>query len=636
MTPQRSSSTVMIGACEDCLLAFTPQKQMICALLSRQIIGVWPYGSLRNYWGGKDHFGFFAGRRAPRGEGEFKFTTQQGEEIFKMLEKLIKGISVNPVVPSLPTESTQGNVQVQVDDSETKNTASNSRTVNSEVPVQTTSSRFRKRISNSLRSVSPSLSNNGKASRTSASNAQAVTAFLSPHTVSDVGKQPNVPITLSTSISSLSPTLHQYQHSRRRTLPAPPTLPKRLDGPDIDDTYSHTAHYLPVQFSRNSSLRIVAEGNNSIYNGLVRSESVRSNYVMHGSRAVANADSTSPVDNDGMSTYGLAYKPSFQKPQVLMPVLDGDYGSVGDVRKQQRELEEKKLLEATNRSAKLLTEGRRETHEGQVESTDGRSGGEGSVQGGGDDIGVREDDSDSFTKNLTYDSKDSIFSDKISDVASSISREGSLKHKDGGVEDSRVGQQEMDMILNPVYGDHHPPNLRPCPAPNKACVSTLSSIKVTGTACDAEPKEVQHATTEGPVSPLEDTPLDNDKKKLKDISKCEKSMKTISKKGSEFAIAPGHESTSPDHAQQKLLPSSMDGAMACTGTTPASVTQDLLSNSVEVVSCNDHTHIKDAAVCHRNAQDYSKVNKTVSGNCKENDEDELAPPLPPRKYSDVD
>ena len=81
----------MIGARGDCLLAITTDSELLCSLeTTRQVVGVWPFNCLRRYWCGEGVFGFEAGKRSPRGEGTFTFTSlAQDEEIYATLKKYI-------------------------------------------------------------------------------------------------------------------------------------------------------------------------------------------------------------------------------------------------------------------------------------------------------------------------------------------------------------------------------------------------------------------------------------------------------------------------------------------------------------------------------------------------------------------
>lgn len=81
----------MIGARGDCKLAITGDSELLCALAStRQVVGVWPFNTLRRYWCGDGIFGFEAGKRSPRGEGIFTFVSSQDEEIYDTMKRYIE------------------------------------------------------------------------------------------------------------------------------------------------------------------------------------------------------------------------------------------------------------------------------------------------------------------------------------------------------------------------------------------------------------------------------------------------------------------------------------------------------------------------------------------------------------------
>ncbi|EDO38904.1 predicted protein, partial [Nematostella vectensis] len=50
----------------------------------------WPFTCLRRYMSNKGKFTIEAGRRAPTGEGKFSFLTSQHDEIYKVLDTVIK------------------------------------------------------------------------------------------------------------------------------------------------------------------------------------------------------------------------------------------------------------------------------------------------------------------------------------------------------------------------------------------------------------------------------------------------------------------------------------------------------------------------------------------------------------------
>ena len=87
---QDSDSTNLLGVYGDCQLILTPSYEIICALPSRQVVGVWPFDCLRNFSYGGGIFSFEAGRHAPRGPGEYSFLTRHDHLLHGRLVKLIE------------------------------------------------------------------------------------------------------------------------------------------------------------------------------------------------------------------------------------------------------------------------------------------------------------------------------------------------------------------------------------------------------------------------------------------------------------------------------------------------------------------------------------------------------------------
>ncbi len=104
MLVKPSESTGLIEARGTCLLALTANNEIVCASFPRrQILGVWPYDSLRGYWCKEQAFGFEAGRRSPRGEGIFEFITDKKENIYRHLETAIMRLKQGDTRPPLPS-----------------------------------------------------------------------------------------------------------------------------------------------------------------------------------------------------------------------------------------------------------------------------------------------------------------------------------------------------------------------------------------------------------------------------------------------------------------------------------------------------------------------------------------------------
>ena len=654
--PLKSSSIDLIGASGECILAFTPQKQLVCALHnSRQVVGVWPYSSLRNYWGSKDKFGFVAGRRAPRGEGDFNFTTNQGEEMFQMLERLIKIMSKNS---SHQVECTQVEAVVQHTDLKVG--------IESPAPpILSKPPKLKKRMTTPgplpplpVPSVSSLLHSNScttfPSTITQEINSNTIVSDTSPayfksHSVPTGHKlQKDVSRTASSIsyFSSSSFPLEQL-HSKRGTHPSIPSSspPSWETGNQEGDTYSHTAHNLPVQFSRNSTLKIIK--GDSIYHGLVQVDNRGSSSIKLSPKKTATVDPSA----DSTVVYDLAYHPSFQQPKVLVPVLEGDYGSIGNATEQQREIRERNLLKSA-KDIKSVTGESEQLHPG-VESVDGRNGGgrKGVVSGSGDDIDGRSECATNKTiKNPMYGSKDNIFTDSVVDiVVASVSREGrtastgSQESKRGIIDDYRVDRLMNDMVLNPVYGDHHPPNHRTnSPSKKSSKPEILPGHGVTGEA--TMPINVQQSKEEEPVGlqikfSMVDNPVYNGgidppivNTKTVEMDSNDASFYILPVSG--LAIGQGCTKKASDCVNQEFLPTSKDAAIAHKTISTNHVTQEPSPYSVEIDNstmevdnnCNC-THTGDSDTLCRDALGYTKVDKTSSR------ENSPLPPLPPRMYS---
>ncbi|XP_032235527.2 uncharacterized protein LOC116617174 [Nematostella vectensis] len=79
-----------IGACEMCHLHIADNElRLITANDGLQLVA-WPFTCLRRYMSNKGKFTIEAGRRAPTGEGKFSFLTSQHDEIYKVLDTVIK------------------------------------------------------------------------------------------------------------------------------------------------------------------------------------------------------------------------------------------------------------------------------------------------------------------------------------------------------------------------------------------------------------------------------------------------------------------------------------------------------------------------------------------------------------------
>ncbi len=440
--PRPSISTTMIGAAGgDCTLAFTPQRQIVCALSpGHQIVGVWPFGCLRKYWGGKDHFGFISGRRSPRGEGEFVFSTNRGEEIYRILERTIQLASsvlkdeVRPPASLPPDTTTSGEKTPPVSSSESDDDGGG-RYVPPPVPNKPPD--LLKRLS-TVGSMSPPLipdqedrlSPLGIASADVSDVSETAPAYMLNRTVSLASSRPppHVPIT---------------EHARATSMRAPPKSTRALPVPnmDEDDTYSHATHTLPKQYNRNPSLKIIEGG--KVYNGLVHSGSS----ISRNQPPTQNPSRTRPKPEADTQLYDLAYLPSSDCPKDLTQVGEGDYGSVGDPNQPKRKIIQTngEMLSRDTQSFGAKLRGRTDSA-AKIESS------------------LQRQTSDGLTSNPAYGSQEDILNFIQLDGNSLNTDEHRGNAGEGycheGVVDSGnplgLGMDDS-MVMNPVYGEHKQP-----------------------------------------------------------------------------------------------------------------------------------------------------------------------------------
>ena len=79
-----------LGAVDACHLhVANSELRLLCAKDGRLLVA-WPFTCLRRYMSTRGKFTVEAGRRAPTGEGKFTFLTPQHDEIYKLLDKVVK------------------------------------------------------------------------------------------------------------------------------------------------------------------------------------------------------------------------------------------------------------------------------------------------------------------------------------------------------------------------------------------------------------------------------------------------------------------------------------------------------------------------------------------------------------------
>lgn len=90
MEPESSEQLTKVGASESCHLHIANNElRLLCAKDGRLLVA-WPLTCLRRYMSSCGKFTVEAGRRAPTGEGKFTFFSPQHDEIYKVLDSVVK------------------------------------------------------------------------------------------------------------------------------------------------------------------------------------------------------------------------------------------------------------------------------------------------------------------------------------------------------------------------------------------------------------------------------------------------------------------------------------------------------------------------------------------------------------------
>lgn len=671
VVPKKSSSTDLIGATGECLLAFTPQKYLVCAHQnSKQVFGVWPYGCLRKYWGDKEGFGFICGRRAPRGEGEFRFQTVQGEDIFCVLERLIKVVSARPqevpVLSSVPPNISRGMSTHRNSLSDEKPaTGVDSRPQQPLPPhMYTKQPELRKRLS--LAEPLPPIPDQDQASKSNTlpSRAPVVRNATSPSL--QYQQQQEQVMASNTVFSDTSPAyfisttskppqLHPKQSppsqgtvpdippERRAPYPLPsasPPVSPTWSNNQEEDTYSHTSHEVPIQFTtRNASFKMVRGSN--IYHGLMRSDSLGSKT----DRMRRQSNNSGSYDDNAMAMYDLAYRPSIQNPRELVPVREGEYESIGDAARQLQQLKERNLAgspgnkhrdtidgmsfgeklrqgeDAVNKGTEICPT--HQLHDGQSVNADSASNGAGGSQDA------------CLMNNPMYGSRENILADCITDTASSIERERAISNGSGepaaeGRQTTPPNDMERSMVMNPTYSECTPRQYYPKPhKPSRLGPEDHGSI-LPGMGIGGG-----NQTFDEPLSPLEDSMVDNPmyggRSDLVGIGSLNAASMPTSPDSAQLGNS--HTETDRDNTHDTLNEDSHVEKQT-TGDNPPNLPSRLPSNSPTVPqnlgsSPGSPTHKPIPIV--RSDKGYTKIDKLPGTNGEDNSP---PPPLPPRLYSD--
>ena len=304
-----TDSAKLIGATGDCLLVLSKTDLYCASASSHRIVGVWPYDSLRRYYCKEGMFGFVAGRRSPRGEGEFKFVTSQKEDIYHRLERAIlrakrssegstssaegsKDVDSRPPAP-LPS----GEVPPQ----------------RKETPVPT---------SESDEDIFPSDPNQ---ENSRSLNPPSVKRLMTEPVASDIspaygqfnsksgrsGRSQQTPW-LHESVSAVPQPRESHRYQSSDVASKRPPLPQARNSQismvaSEEDTYSHTVHPVPEQFQKSTMEHNVIGGN--VYNALVHQ---RSHGSLHGK-------SSKPTSEADTNLYDVAF------PEGRRVISSGDY-----------------------------------------------------------------------------------------------------------------------------------------------------------------------------------------------------------------------------------------------------------------------------------------------------------------------
>ena len=90
MEPEGNEQLTKVGASESCHLHIANNElRLLCAKDGRLLVA-WPLTCLRRYMSSRGKFIVEAGRRAPTGEGKFTFLSPQHDEIYKVLDSVVK------------------------------------------------------------------------------------------------------------------------------------------------------------------------------------------------------------------------------------------------------------------------------------------------------------------------------------------------------------------------------------------------------------------------------------------------------------------------------------------------------------------------------------------------------------------
>ena len=406
-----------------CLLSFTPKREIICAnVQNRQVLGVWPFNSLRRYWHGDGMFGFEAGRRSPRGEGKFEFVTSQSERLYKKLDILTKANSPR----SSKVADTRPPVPLPAVPTPPVSSASNS-------DEETSSSKQSKR-SQTMKVESNMIEVSGTSPAYQLRRVQTVPSRGHKY--------------LHEAIQSESEN-QRSEDVRNPGLP-PPAAALRGEhintrDPGVDDTYSHTVHRVPEHFQRKAMEHSAVGG--SFYNALVHRQSTSS--IKLKSRTGSDSDEL---------VYDVAFQPNSMKRTLIPVTQDGEYAVAKHPAIDTQEHtsrtttttmtnEQQRTLEPAENPPPLryvLTE---PTEKQRINNP---------LYGSKEDLTDAGDDANDsgMTDNPLYGSKENLFSNEESKQSKELEvhMAALVTLGNGGSGGASNGIDDNSLTLNPIYG----------------------------------------------------------------------------------------------------------------------------------------------------------------------------------------
>ena len=149
--------------------------------------------------------------------------------------------------------------------------------------------------------------------------------------------------------------------------------------------------------------------------------------------------------------YDIAFPPSLQRSKILIPIQEGDYGSMGNVEEQQKQLMEvKKMLPSRGLSFGAQLRGRTDSADSRGRSASGAS-------------ITKQGSEDGMTNNPLYGSREDAMLSNLVITGNNGPQEEEVICKHTTVQGCLSASTE-NLVDNPVYGDHRIPLTSPPPA----------------------------------------------------------------------------------------------------------------------------------------------------------------------------